>query len=132
MIIQDNYIRHIYAIEEIKDGDTLVAVAELGYDVLGRITFRFKGINTAEKNSNKNSKRYQLAMDAKNYVNKVMENHRVRVHSEKFEKGGFGRYLGTMYYEKDGKWIDLNQEMVDKGLAQIYYKGASKDYGEFK
>jgi endonuclease YncB( thermonuclease family) len=130
-MIQDNYIRDIYKIEEVKDGDTVVAIVELGYNQLGRVTFRFKGINTAEKNSNKNSKRYKLAMEAKDFVNDKLKNHKVRVLSEKFETGGFGRYLGSMYYEENGKWYDLNKELLDRGLAQIYYKGASKDYGEF-
>jgi endonuclease YncB( thermonuclease family) len=131
MNIEDNYIRHLYCIERIIDGDTIVAIAELGYDSLNRIIFRFKDINTAEKNSEEGTKRFQLARDAKAYVENVMENHKVRVYSEKFKKGGFGRYLGIMYYEKDGQWIDLNKEMLDKGLAQAYYKGASKDYGEW-
>jgi micrococcal nuclease len=132
MMIQDNYIRDVHSIERVVDGDTVDAIVELGYGQLGRVTFRFKGINTAEKNSSKNSRRYKLAMEAKDYVNNVLTKHRVRVLSEKFETGGFGRYLGSMYYEKDGNWVDLNQELLDKGLAEVYYKGASKNYGEFK
>lgn len=132
MEIKDNYIRHIYSIERIIDGDTIVAIAELGYDSLERVTFRFKGINTAEKNSKEGTKRYVLAHKAISYVTEIMNNHKLRVHSEEFEKGGFGRYLGTMFYEKDGKWINLNQELLEIGLAQVYYKGASKDSGKFK
>ena len=132
-MIQDNYVRHIYVIEDIHDGDTITAIAELGYNVLGRITFRFKGINTAETKSKiKNPVRYALGMKAKAYVQDILDNHKTRVYSEKFEDGSFGRYLGTMYYEKDGNWIDLNQELVDLGLAQKYYIGASKDFGDFK
>lgn len=132
MEIQDNYIRHIYKIEEVSDGDTITALVEMGYDKIDRIRFRFTGINTAEMKSAKGSQRYKLAVEAKTYVQNVLTNHKVRVHSEKFEDGGFGRYLGIMYYEKNGKWINLNQELLDKGLAQKYYLGASKDFGEWK
>lgn len=131
-MIQDNYIRHIHSIERIQDGDTITAIVELGFNNLGRITFRFKGINTAETKSTKGTERYQLAVSAKSYVADVLSKYKVRIHSEKFEDGGFGRYLGTMHYEKDGEWISLNKELLDKGLAQVYYKGASKDYGVWK
>lgn len=132
MLIQDNYVRHIYAIQEITDGDTIKAIVEMGYNHVDRIEFRFTGINTAEKKSQKGTLRYKLAMDAIAYVTDKLMNHKVRVHSEKFEDGGFGRFLGIMYYEKNGKWINLNDELLDKGLAQKYYLGASKDFGEFK
>lgn len=132
MEIQDNYIRHIYSLETITDGDTITALVELGYRHIGRITFRFKGINTAEMKSAKGSARYKLALEAKNYVEQILKLHKVRVYSEKFEDGGFGRFLGTMYYFKNDKWIDLNQELLDLGLAQKYYLGASKDFGEWK
>lgn len=132
MEIQDNYIRHIHSIESIKDGDTITALVELGYNHIGRITFRFAGINTAEMKSPKGTERYTLAHKAKDYVASILKDHKVRVYSEKFEDGGFGRYLGVMYYDKDGKWINLNQELLDKKLAQVYYLGASKDFGEFK
>jgi micrococcal nuclease len=130
-IIQDNYVRHIYAIEDIYDGDTITAIVELGYDVLGRAKFRFLGINTAEMKSVKSSQRYKLAQQAKTYVEEILKNHKVRVESTKFKEDSFGRYLGTMFYEKDGEWVNLNQELIEKGLAEIYYKGASKNYGEF-
>lgn len=132
MIIQDNYIRHIYKIEDIHDGDTLRAIIETGYNSLDRVTFRLKGINTAEINS-KQPFRLALAKKAKGYLQDKVENHKVRVLSEKFEKGGFGRYLGTLFYENEqGEWINLNDELLDTGLAQSYYKGASKDEGEWK
>jgi endonuclease YncB( thermonuclease family) len=121
----------MYKIENIHDGDTITAIVELGFNQLGRIVFRFKGINTAEMSSKKGTERYKLAVEARDYVQDKINNHPVRVYSEKFEDGGFGRYLGTIYYLEDGKWINLNQELLDKRLAQVYYLGASKDYGAF-
>lgn len=131
MEIQDNYIRDVHSIVEIHDGDTMKALVELGYNVLGRIVFRFKGINTAEVGKKQNETRTKLAQDALAYVQDKLEKHRVRVHSEKFEDGGFGRFLGTLFYLDNGKWINLNEELFKKGLAQRYYLGASKDFGEW-
>jgi endonuclease YncB( thermonuclease family) len=134
MEIQDNYIRHIYAIEDIHDGDTITAIAELGYDRLDRIVFRFKAINTAEvgKEKKQSEARVKLANDAKAYVENKILNHKVRVYSEKFKKAGFGRYEGIIFYLDNGEWINLNDELFAIGLAQKYYPGASKDFGEFK
>jgi endonuclease YncB( thermonuclease family) len=131
MIIQDNYIRHVHSIEHITDGDTVTLIVESGFNGLDRVTVRFKGINTAEMKSKKGTERYKLANEAKNYVEKILKSKKVRLHSEKFEVGGFGRYLGILYYEDNGKWYNLNEELIKLGLAQVYYKGASKDYGEF-
>lgn len=131
MNIQDNYIRHVYAIERITDGDTVTLIVESGFNGLDRVTVRFKGINTAEMKSKKGTERYKLAHEAKDYVEEILQNHKIRIHSEKFEQDGFKRYLGTLYYENDGFWVNLNEELIQVGLAQVYYKGASKDYGEF-
>lgn len=133
MIIEDNYIRHIHSIERVIDGDTIIALVELGYNIIGKVTFRFADINTAELRSEKGSVRYKLAHKAKDYVDDKLNNSEVRVHSEKFRDGGFGRYLGVMYYlNDDNEWINLNQELLNIGLAQEYYEGASKDFDEWK
>jgi hypothetical protein len=39
--------------------------------------------------------------------------------------------LATIYYEENGEWINLNEDLLAKGLAQTYYPGASKDFGEW-
>jgi endonuclease YncB( thermonuclease family) len=132
MEIKDNYVRSIYLIEDIHDGDTLSAIVDTGYNQLARVTFRFKGINTAEVGKKQSEQRTVLAKEALAYVTDKVKNHEVRVLSEKFESGGFGRYLGVIYYNDNGNWINLNQELLDKKLAQTYYLGASKDFGEFK
>ncbi|MFS0905849.1 thermonuclease family protein [Priestia aryabhattai] len=134
MEIQDNYIRHIYEIVDVHDGDTIKAIVELGYNQLGRIKFRFKAINTAEvgKEKKQSELRVKLANDAKAYVQEKIMNHEVRVYSEKFKEAGFSRYEGTIYYLDNGEWINLNEELLAIGLAQKYYLGASKDFGEFK
>jgi endonuclease YncB( thermonuclease family) len=133
MIIQDNYTRHIYSIESIHDGDTVKAIVESGFNGLDRVTFRLDGINTAEVGKkNQSELRMRLSEEAKAYVIDKVENHKVRVVSEKFKSGGYGRYLGVIYYEQDGDWHNLNQELLDLKLAQTYYPGASKETGDFK
>ena len=131
MEIKDSYIRNIIQIIDIYDGDTFTALVDVGFDTSRTVKFRFKGINTAELKGS-TGLRLQLAYEAKAYVEKTLKGRKIRVHSERFEKGGYGRYLATIYYQNDkGEWINLNQELLDKGLAQHYYKGESKDFGEW-
>lgn len=133
MEIRDNYIRDVYQIIDIHDGDTFTALVDVGYDDFRKIKFRLKGINTAEMSDKSKGLRLELAKKAKEYVTNILQNKKIRVHSERFEDGGFGRYLATIYYQNEkGEWINLNQELLDKGLAQHYYAGASKDFGEWK
>jgi endonuclease YncB( thermonuclease family) len=132
MEIKDNYVRNIFAIIDVHDGDTIKALVETGFDVLSRVTFRLAGINTAEVKKKQSEERVKLGLNARDYVKEITSKYKSRVVSERFESGGFGRYLGVVFYEKDGNWINLNQELLDLKLAQTYYLGASKEQGEFK
>lgn len=131
MNIEDNYTRAIHSIEGIHDGDTVTALVEVGFNSISRVTFRLESINTAEIRKGQSDERMQLSTDAKSHVESRLRDHPVRVVSKKFKSGGFGRYLGVLYYQDGKEWVNLNQEMLDLGLAQKYYLGASKDFGEF-
>jgi endonuclease YncB( thermonuclease family) len=124
----DGFRRDLYQILDVHDGDTVTALVENGFDSLRRITFRLKDINTAEMKS-KTEERKILAEKAKEFVISTLEGKQVGVESYKFKDGGFSRYLGVIYYLEDGEWINLNEQLLQLGLAQGYYKGASKDQG---
>ena len=127
----DTFRRDILQIINIHDGDTLTALVENGFDDIRRITFRLDGINTAEITS-KTEERKALANNAKAYVQAKLEGKQVGVESIKFKDGSFSRYLGVIYYLENGEWKNLNQELLQIHLAQVYHEGASKDEGEFK
>lgn len=126
MDIQDNYIRHVYELVDIHDGDTISVIVESGFDGLDRLKLRLKGINTAELSS-ETQVRIELANKAKEFVKDRIEGKKIRIHSEKFKSGGFGRYLATIFYFEDNQWKNLNEELLASHLAQVYYLGASKD-----
>jgi endonuclease YncB( thermonuclease family) len=127
----DTFRRDIHSIIDIHDGDTLTVLVENGFDDLRRITFRLDGINTAEIGS-KTAERKALASKAKEHVKTTLEGKQMAVESIKFKDGSFSRYLGTIFYLDNGVWKNLNKELLDLHLAQVYYTGASKDEGEFK
>lgn len=133
MEIQDSYIRNVFQVVDVHDGDTFTALIEVGFDTYRKVKFRLKGINTAELSNKSKGLRWELAVKAKEYVSNILKNKKIRIYSEGFEDGGFGRYLATVYYQNDnGEWVNLNEELLNQGLAQHYYVGASKDFGEWK
>jgi endonuclease YncB( thermonuclease family) len=126
----DSFKRDILEIIDIHDGDTMTALVENGYNSIGRITFRLDGINTAELTS-KTEERKILANQALAYVKDKLAGKQIGVESIKFKDGGFSRYLGIVYYLDNGEWKNLNQELLDVHLAQVFHKGASKEEGDF-
>jgi endonuclease YncB( thermonuclease family) len=126
----DSFRRDVKEILDIHDGDTLTAMIYDGFDDYSIITFRLDGINTAELTS-KTEERKILANNALAYVKAKLAGKQIGVESIKFKDGGFSRYLGVVYYLDNGEWKNLNQELLDVHLAQVYYKGASKEEGDF-
>lgn len=39
-----------------------------------------------------------------------------------YKADAFGRYLGEVYYEKDGQQVCLNDELLNLGLARAFVK----------
>lgn len=105
------------------DGDTVVMTVSPAFKIqLVDYKFRLYGIDTCELNA-KDEELRKKAVEAKHYVQKCIEGKDVVVKTYKNSKGAelidsFGRYLAEIYYTDDvGKQINLNQELLDLGLA---------------
>lgn len=102
---------------DIHDGDTLRADIDLGFGVvLKNQTFRFFGINAPEIYGDTKT----AGMKTTAYVQEVLADKDVIIMSLKDEKEKFGRWLGKIYYHNGEDWVNLNQELIDKGLAVKY------------
>ena len=122
--INDNYIRKAKVIK-VTDGDTADLQISIGFNVYTVVTIRLKGINCSDKTLKAELSK-EMAKKATKYVTEKILNKDVYVESYKFADGDFGRYLGIIYYQQGDNWINLNQELLDIGLAKPYFKGASK------
>lgn len=122
MNIKDNYIRKAQIVE-VHDGDTIKLHVDDGYDVIRPVTIRFSVINTAELTSHDQHLK-MLADEGRDYVKQFL-GQEIYVESYRFKEGGFGRYLGIIYYNNGTEWINLNKELLDKGLAHVYEVGKS-------
>ena len=107
------------------DGDTLDVLFDLGFNVKIKQTIRMIRINAYETKLGKatTKEEKQIGLNAKQYVKNLLEGKNVVIKTTKldnYEK--FGRFLGEVFYKKDGVDTNLNDELVTLKYA-IY-----KDY----
>lgn len=91
------------------DGDTADLSIDAGFRLTTEQRVRLLGINTPERNQ----EGYEAA---KAYLKGRILNKKVIV--ETYKTDVFGRYLGILFI--DG--ININQELLDLGLAKVYQK----------
>jgi micrococcal nuclease len=99
------------------DGDTIDAEVDLGFRLKISDRFRLVGINAPETRT-RNKEEKAKGLKSKKYVIEKIEGKEVIIKTEK--KGKFGRYLATVYYIVGNKKINLNKELIKKGLATKY------------
>lgn len=104
----DNFIRKAM-VTNIVDGDTFDAIVDLGYGSHMEIRFRLVGVDTPERGQ-------EGYDEAKEYLIQEILDNEVYIASRKFQKGGFGRYLGVVYYNNG----NLNENLLSLGLAVPY------------
>lgn len=99
---------------DIHDGDTIKVDIDLGFGItLKNQTFRFFGINAPEIHGE--TKTAGLKTTA--YVQQVLTDKEIIIFTIKDEKEKFGRWLGRIFYHDGNDWVDLNSELINKGLA---------------
>ena len=100
-------------VSRVIDGDTLEAETEIGNEKI-----RLLGLNTPEK------KRAYYG-EAKSFLQQF-ENKTLKL--EDFGKDKYQRTLGYVYYNNQL----INKEILEKGLANLYYYGKDNHYDELK
>lgn len=98
------------------DGDTVVAVVELGYDVMLRIRIRLARIDTSELKGPESEK----AEEAKKFLENALLKTRNRVKVLAIAKDSFGRFVCEMWIEDSGAFCNLSDELLKNGLAKVY------------
>ena len=107
-------------ITEVYDGDTCTAIVDLGLNVSVKAKLRLSGIDSPELRGVTEEVK-KRAEDSREYLKQRLLNKMVRIHSLK--KGKYGRLVVKIWvYDDDGKLPEesINEEMIRKGLAEIY------------
>ena len=105
----DMYVRKAY-VTNIVDGDTLDAVVDCGYRITTEQRFRLEGVDTPEKGQ-------EGFHEAKQFAINELLGQEVSIKSTKADS--FGRYLGTIFYDKG----NFNEKLIEFGYAKPYVKG---------
>lgn len=99
-----------YQIELCTDGDTCRVF------VLGgkKMRVRLVGIDAPEIRKNKKSEGQPFALEAKNFLNKQIQDKKVTI--KEYGNDMYGRVLGEIYFENR----NINLELVSRGFAEVY------------
>jgi len=94
------------------DGDSVTLDIQLGFDITMREKIRLLGINTPEVRG----KERLDGLISRDRLRELIDGKDVIIVTHKDKGGKYGRLLATIYL--DG--VDINQQLVDEGLAEVY------------
>jgi micrococcal nuclease len=107
------YHYRVLSIDHVIDGDTVVAIIDLGFSLTMKIDFRLAGINTPELRG----EHHDAGIAAREHLLKLLTNPLdVSVQSSKDK---YGRYLGRFI----AAGVDVNAQMIADGHAVAYDGG---------
>lgn len=109
--------RYIYRFRFIDnyDGDTLTVDLDAGVDVwIHNQRLRLHRVDTFEIQGDE----HKLALEARDYVNQILSEHECRLETVKDETGKYGRLLAEIWVQEEESWFNLNDQLVEKGLAE--------------
>lgn len=119
-----NYRAHVL---RVIDGDSLQVVLDLGVHVKVEKRLRLLDIGTPELRPRKGTHYeteaerqiiIEAAKKARDFVREKVEGKIVKVHTEKGDS--FGCFFARIWYYVGDVEVELNQDLLDRGLAEVY------------
>lgn len=99
-------------VKEVIDGDTFDGNILFDLVDVKDQRFRLLGINTPEKGE-------EGYYEAKELVAQMVEGKRVKVKVQQ-NKDSHGRWLAEVFTLSQGVWVNLNEFLLEEGLAKVY------------
>jgi micrococcal nuclease len=104
------------------DGDTIDIIVEVWPDIkLHLDNARLYGIDTPELKTVMSLEKAK-AIAAKDYLKKRLKDKKFYI--EPIDKGKYGRWLINVYVGG----VNINEELIDKGLARPYHGGKKEEW----
>lgn len=98
------------------DGDTCRVDLDLGFGVwIRKEKIRLARIDTPEL---KGPQRPE-GLKARDYLREMVLGKSIILQTIKDRKGKYGRYLGELWLQQNGQWINVNDDLVQAGLAVL-------------
>jgi micrococcal nuclease len=115
----DDFLYHYEArLVSVYDGDTIRVDLSLGFNIwqLNK-PIRLYGIDTPEL---RGAERPQGLVVRDIVEQRLRQADRLIIETHKDTTGKYGRLLGTVHYRVGDQWRNLNQELLEEGLAAVY------------
>lgn len=112
--------RHLYryaaTVTNVYDGDTITATVDLGLNLhLHDRKIRLWGINTPEVRGPQRPQGLPVA----DHVRSLIDGAEIIIHTHRDSTGRYGRLLAEVFHHTNDGWANLNQELVDAGMAEL-------------
>lgn len=110
-----NLYQYKATVTKVYDGDTITVEIDLGFKAaLKGEKIRLNRINAPEIRGDSREE----GLKSRDYLRSLILNEEVLLETIKDKKGKYGRYLGEIFLKQaDGSWLNINDELVNKGLA---------------
>ncbi len=115
------YRGHLYyyraKVVSVYDGDTCRVDLDLGFGVwIRREKIRLARINAPELKGPERPR----GLEARDYLRKLVLNKNIILQTKKDRKGKYGRYLGELWLKVEEEWMNVNDLLVQQGLAEYW------------
>lgn len=105
---------------EVNDGDTYTVSVSVGFRIYPEMEVRILGIDTPETKRYKGRYKFEeeiaIGKQIAKWVSKRILGKEVLLKTHLDRNDVYGRLLADVYYQVDGEWIHLNQQMLDLGF----------------
>ena len=113
--MDSNLFHYRAVVTSVYDGDTCTVDIDLGLHIwLRGEKLRLFGINAPEMRGPEKIE----GRKSRDYLRSLIDGREIVIKSHRDKKGKYGRYLAELFLlQEDGKWLDINQDLVDQGFA---------------
>jgi len=59
----------------------------------------------------------ERGLQSRDYLRGLIDGQKILLQTVKDRRGKYGRYLGEIWLEEGGQWINVNDRLVEKGYA---------------
>ena len=99
------------------DGDTITCDVDCGFGLkMIKTKIRLYGIDTPELRGEES----ELGIHVRDILREKINNKDILLQTIKDKKGKYGRYLGILHLKEDGKYININDWLIENNYAVKY------------
>ncbi len=110
----DNLYHYRATVVRVYDGDTIWVDIDLGFHIwFKRVKIRLARIDAPEIRGPERP----AGLVARDFLRQLILNKPILLQTLKDRKGKYGRYLGEIWLEQEGQYINVNDEMLARGYA---------------